>query len=625
MKLIGNHKFLLSMLFLGILIACTQPTKQTPKQIAEEALYSATVRLEAKDTDGDLLGYGSGFFVTRDQIVTHINVVAGAASVEAELVYKGKKFAIEGVTAFDRENNLVILKVVGKGSKPLSLDNSDNIQGSGYILGYDEYSKTTFDGPWLPPLPPETMGGPVLNSQGKVVRVVDITGSFGSTFINAKVVEKLLKKHKSFKKSELLSAWQKRKPILPIATEQLAKKKGRRATVRLIRADDIEEIQLGNGLIRRTSKGLGSGFFIAPDKIVTNIHCVADATKIQAKMFGTETLYNIKGVAAFDPKKDLVILKVAQKAPKFLSLGDSDAAQIGELIAAVGNPQTDDPISETIAEALGMENVEEGKITNGSIHSIRKSDKLIRLTAKLLPGNSGGPVLNSNGKVIGIAVGGTISSAFGYAIPSNALEELFKNSEPTQFLELEQWQQKSSIRAYAYHSHSQVMITNALEIKDTQHALYKKAIEYLNEAIKLYPGYIQSFYLRGVAKTELGQYQKAIDDFDKFIKLIPDGAFAYTTRGQAKQHLGDFDEAIADFSVVIELMPDDANAYNNRGVAYYLCAKEQEKVEGKSEIVKILYQVAIEDYKKTLAVKPGHVKASNNLKLTKEALKQLEK
>ncbi|MDE0468135.1 MAG: hypothetical protein OYL97_13870 [Candidatus Poribacteria bacterium] len=117
MKLIGNHKFLVGMLVFGALIACTQ----TPEQIAEEALRSATVRLEAKDADGDHLGYGSGFFVARDQIVTHIDVVASATSIEAELVSKGKKYAIEGVTTFDVENKLVILKVKSKNAKWIKL------------------------------------------------------------------------------------------------------------------------------------------------------------------------------------------------------------------------------------------------------------------------------------------------------------------------------------------------------------------------------------------------------------------------------------------------------------------------------------------------------------------------
>ncbi|MDE0468136.1 MAG: tetratricopeptide repeat-containing serine protease family protein [Candidatus Poribacteria bacterium] len=462
-------------------------------------------------------------------------------------------------------------------------------------------------------LPLETIGGPVLNSQGKVIAVVGITDILKSKHIGSKSVEELLEKSKSGT-VEPLSQWQKRKPIRLVAIGQFAQKKGRHATVRLIRANGKKRIELGDEL--------GSGFFIAPDKIVTNIHCVADATKIQAKLFGTETFYDIEGVTAFDPKKDLVILKVARKGPKHLSLGD---VQIGELIAAVGNPlysENSETIQKTIAESFGK-NVEEGKITNGTVHSIRKSDELIRLTAELLPGNSGGPILSSKGKVIGIAVGGLSSGDIGFAIPSSALEELFTNSEPTQFLELAKWQEKPEIRAYAYRFYqAQELISSALraEEENKKHLYYKKAIEVLDEAIRLYPRDWQSCYLRGDVKTELGQYQEAIDDFDKVIELIPDGAFAYIARGNAKQDFGYYEGAIADYSKAIQFIPDYAAAYNNRGWATYLWAKDREKVEGKNEIVKSLYYAAIEDYKKTRELSPDHRQASNNLKLAEEAL-----
>ena len=645
-----NINFISGLLVLGILIACTQRPDQTPKQIAEEALHSATVRLEAKDADGEHLGYGSGFFVTRDQIVTDMHAVAGAASIEAKLVAEGKKFAIEGVTAFDTENKLAVLKVESKGTRPLPLGNSENVQDntSIYVLGYSDgwtckitpgkihkWGKTLGLSELPPPeysqgriatkimkeskdvvLAPANSGGPVLNSKGEVIGIVNpaynILFDLGYA-IPSNVIKSLLKKSRTV---EPLPQWQERKPVRLIAIEQLAKKKGRHATVRLIRADDIEPIQLGDDLIILPSKGLGSGFFIAPDQIVTNIHCVANATKIQAKLLGTEDLYDIKGITGFDPKNDLVILKVENKTPKHLSLGNSDAVQIGEPIAAVGNPHP--PV--LIAETIETESVEEENIIKGIVHSIRKSDKLIRLTAKLSPGNSGGAILNSNGKVIGIAVGGTTSGAFSYAIPSNTLKRLLETSVDEE--NLTQWQDRKPIRAYAYWFQAQILITNSRRSdQKTKRHLCKKAIEMLNEAMELYPENRQSFYYsRGISKTEIDQYGEAISDFNEVIKLIPDGAFAYIARGNAKRDHRDYERAITDFSETIKLIPDYAGAYNNRGVVYYLWAKEQEKVEGKSEVVQSRYQAAIDDYEKSLELSPDHDKALNNLKLAKEAL-----
>ena len=583
-----NITFLVSLLALGILIACTQ----TPEQMAEKALRSSTVRLEMKDADGKHLGWGSGFFIKRDGIVTHIYVIAGATSIEAELVSKGKKFAIKGVTAFDTGNKLVILKVVGKGSKPISLGNSDNIQGSGYILGYDEYSETTFDRLLLPSLPPETTGGPILNSQGEVVGVVDITGNTLQSFkipsvpINAKAVEELLEKSESLEKSEPLLTWQKRKPIRSIATEQLAKKKGRPATVRLISRDNEEQ------------DSLGSGFFVERNKIVTNIHCVASTTKIQAELFDKKTLYDIIGVTAFDPARDLVVLKVAGKGPKPLSLGDSDAVQGNEPIAAVGNP-------------IGKEEFE---VTRGEMWN-RRSDGKLRMKIEISPGNSGGPILNHKGQVIGVAANyhSTGSGTVGFAIPSNALEKL-RESEP---MELEKWQEKLVIRAFAYRFKANILIIHSTD--------YKKVIELLDKARGLLNSEDDySCFLRGDAHLKLRQYQDAKTAFSKAIGLIPDEAMYWGRRGITKLMLGEYEEAIADFEEAIRLNPDYANAYSNRAATRYHWGKFEE-VERKSKIVRRLYKKAIEDCKKALELNPNHEPANKYLERAKEALKQLEK
>ena len=179
--------------------------------------------------------------------------------------------------------------------------------------------------------------------------------------------------------------------------------------------------------IMRPDGGLGSGFFVDHDKIATNIHCIAGNTKIRAKLVGTETFYDIEGVVASDPENDLVVLKVASKGPKPLSLGDSDAVQMEEPIAAIGNPKG------------GVE----GQITYGKVYNRRNSDKWFRLAVELNQGNSGGPILGSKG-VIGIAVQNASSAygSIGYAIPSNTLVELLKKTETAKPLDLEKWQQE---------------------------------------------------------------------------------------------------------------------------------------------------------------------------------------
>jgi tetratricopeptide (TPR) repeat protein len=98
----------------------------------------------------------------------------------------------------------------------------------------------------------------------------------------------------------------------------------------------------------------------------------------------------------------------------------------------------------------------------------------------------------------------------------------------------------------------------------------KKAIEYLNIAIRLKPDYADAYCSRGFAYNDLGQYQSAIKDFNKAIRLQPDDAIVYCNRGKAYAKLGHNQLAIKDFNEAIRLQPDYVIAYNNRGFAYLL-------------------------------------------------------
>jgi tetratricopeptide (TPR) repeat protein len=125
----------------------------------------------------------------------------------------------------------------------------------------------------------------------------------------------------------------------------------------------------------------------------------------------------------------------------------------------------------------------------------------------------------------------------------------------------------------------------------------KKAIVYLNNAIKLQPDYIEAYNNRGNAYKDLNQHQRAIEDFNEAIRLQPDFAMAYNNRGGAHVHLGQNQRAIEDCNEAIHLKPDYADAYNNRGLAYRNLGQNQR---------------AIEDYNKAIRLKPDHAMAYNN-------------
>ena len=161
---------------------------------------------------------------------------------------------------------------------------------------------------------------------------------------------------------------------------------------------------------------LGSGFFVRPGEIASNVHVVEGAARGYAKPVGQKTKYDIEGVTAIDANRDLVVLKVSSSRPQALSLGNSDAVQVGEPVYAVGNPQ-------------GLE----GTFSQGIISSIRDigADKLLQITAPISPGSSGGPVLNGKGEVIGVSVA-TFNGGqnLNFAIPSSYLKTLLSSAGP---------------------------------------------------------------------------------------------------------------------------------------------------------------------------------------------------
>jgi len=157
---------------------------------------------------------------------------------------------------------------------------------------------------------------------------------------------------------------------------------------------------------------LGSGFIIDPaGYVVTNNHVVANADKVTV-IFQDGSKHPAK-VLGRDAKTDLALLKINVDHPlPYVSWGDSDAAQVGDVVLAVGNPfGLGGTVSSGIISARGRD-----------IHS-GPYDDYIQLDAAINRGNSGGPTFNLNGQVIGINTaiyspnGGSVG--IGFAIPSD--------------------------------------------------------------------------------------------------------------------------------------------------------------------------------------------------------------
>lgn len=176
---------------------------------------------------------------------------------------------------------------------------------------------------------------------------------------------------------------------------------------------------LGYGFVIEGQPGLGSGIiFDEKGYILTNYHVVEGAQTINV-IFNNGKEASAKVINS-DPNYDVAVIKITDesvKMPGVAEFGDSDSLQVGETAVAIGNP-------------LGTDLL--GSVTSGIISAVdrtideRNADlKMIQTNAAINAGNSGGPLINSKGQVIGINTEkkvGTGVEGLGFAIPINQIK-----------------------------------------------------------------------------------------------------------------------------------------------------------------------------------------------------------
>ena len=170
------------------------------------------------------------------------------------------------------------------------------------------------------------------------------------------------------------------------------------------------QIRFGRG----RQGGNGSGVIIAAEQVITNAHVVhGPALAVESwegKSFPASVL-------KIDPRRDLALLAAPGLHSSLISLGDSNALKPGTPVVAIGNP-------------LGFI----GAVSSGIVHSVGRLDsnaarglEWIQADLQLAPGNSGGPLADFQGQVVGI---NTMIAAGGlaFAIPSRAVQRFFKSN-----------------------------------------------------------------------------------------------------------------------------------------------------------------------------------------------------
>ncbi len=290
----------------------------------------------------------------------------------------------------------------------------------------------------------------------------------------------------------------------------------------------------------------GSGFFIDPHKVVTNLHVIRGATKVEIKMLdGKGRTYPAAGLLAVDTEGDLALMRVEMPQDRTRSIElAADLPDEGETIFVIGNP-------------LKLE----GSVSDGIVSAVREVPNvghIIQITAPISHGNSGSPVFNLRGQVLGVVtVKVTNGQNINLAIASARVREMHgENVRP--FTELPA-RTKTEL--------SETLYQNGLE--SLWLGNYESALGYFQNAVNKNPRRADAWTQVGYCKVKQGKNLEAIRAYERALELKPTAAEIHNKLGDAYYYAGRLLEAIGSYSNAVRLKPGYAEAYYNLAVTYY--------------------------------------------------------
>jgi len=319
----------------------------------------------------------------------------------------------------------------------------------------------------------------------------------------------------------------------------------------------------------------GSGFFVRPGEVVTNLHVIRGAQRTEIKTLdGKGKVFPVTGVLAVDNEGDLALLSVDMPAERSRS---AELAQVlpdeGEQILVIGNP-------------LKLE----GSVSDGIVSAVREVPnvgKIIQITAPISHGNSGSPVFNMKGEVVGVVtIKVTNGQNINLAIAAARVEQL----RPGQLRSVGSIPIKERLSDIAESSYRTGLESLWL-------GNYDNAIGYFETAANRNPRRADAWVQVGYCKVKQGKNAEAIRAYQHALDLKPNSEEIHNKLGDAYYYAGMMAEAIASYNRAVALRPDNAEAHYNLAVAYFESGNERLAA---SE-AKILHQLDPKLYEKLVS------------------------
>lgn len=362
--------------------------------------YQAVVEIKAYDKNGGEL-VRSGFFIEEGKVLTSYHNIEGRTDIQV-YGYDKTEYSVVSVFGYHKKYDLAILEVDGKSESflPLSkepIQTGMSIYTIGSPYGYTgsfssgivSYADRVLDGvSYIQFTAPTSMGSggsPLLNQYGEVV------GVNSRTIMDAQNVNFAIS----------IGKLKNVKTVQPIQVEDFYEKnQGWKTSFDLVEKDVTLYDSISPSIVEITGTNekysyVGTGFFIGPRKIVTNYHVLEPLTKLEIKDKEGKR-YTVNGVYDYSKNDDLVILHVKEKGVPL---------PLADMIPTPGTTVY------TIGSVLGLT----GTFSKGIIaSSSRMVEKVtcVQITVPIFSGNSGGPLFNEKGEVVGVC-------AFGYGKAQN--------------------------------------------------------------------------------------------------------------------------------------------------------------------------------------------------------------
>lgn len=267
-----------------------------------------------------------------------------------------------------------------------------------------------------------------IGQQTKVISPINLNRFFKTPSVTnlPKIGESVQKQSVVYQESVITKVVEKALPS--VVTVGISKTTSLPDTFQFNPFDPFSPFRRVPGSEKKLEQNIGSGFIISQDGlIITNKHVVSDTEAEYQILTNDNKKYDVKNIYR-DPLNDLAILKINPPAGglKPLKLGDSSKLKLGQMAIAIGTPLGEFTNTVTVGIVSGL-----GRgITAGSPYEgyVEKLDNVIQTDAAISPGNSGGPLLNSSGQVIGVNTAiAAEGENLGFAIPVNVVNELIDN------------------------------------------------------------------------------------------------------------------------------------------------------------------------------------------------------